>query len=241
MPRANATEIICIVDRSGSMDSIRDDVIGGFNAFLTEQKKVPGDATLTLMLFDDQFLVVHNGIDIQQVTPLDETTYVPRGRTALYDAIGRTINETEARLGKLPDADRPGKALVLILTDGHENSSQEFDKGRIQKVIKDHEAKGWEFIYLKAGLDTFEEARDIGISKSHYANVGATRVGTLSAFAGSNLMATAYRGGRGIRAMSVQSHVDQTQMLGDKAFGIDPAEIVISGTQAPDDSDDASG
>ena len=238
MPRDDLTEIIAIVDRSGSMDVLRDDAIGGFNAFLEEQKKVPGDATLTLMLFDDKFLVVHNGADIQQVPLLDETTFVPRGSTALHDAIGRTINETEARLGKMPDADRPGKVLVLILTDGHENSSKEFDKGRIQKVIKDHEAKGWEFIYLKAGPDSFEEARDIGISKGHYANVQATGRGTRSAFAGSNALAAAYRSGQDVRCMSLQSNVDQAQLIGDKAFGVEAPEIIISGTQAPDDSDD---
>ena len=239
MPRDDLTELICIVDRSGSMDSIRDDAIGGFNAFLEEQKKVPGDATLTLMLFDDQFLVAYNGVDIQAVPPLDETTFVPRGSTALHDAIGRTINEIEARLDKMPDADRPSKVLVLILTDGMENASKEFDKGRIQKVIKNHEAKGWEFIYLKAGPDSFEEAREIGISANRYANIQSSRRGVRSAFAASNVMAAAYREGADIQCMSMQSRVDSAQLLGDEAFGVKPAEIVIPGAKAPDDADDA--
>jgi len=238
MPKADLTELICIIDRSGSMDGIRDDAIGGFNAFLEEQKKVPGDATLTLMLFDDEFLVVHSGTDIQQVPPLDDTTYVPRGSTALYDAIGRTINETEARLGQMPDADRPGKALVLILTDGKENASKEFDKGRIQKVLKDHEAKGWEFIYLKAGPDAFDEASGIGISRQHYATVGPTGKGLRSGYAGSNAMATGYRSGKDIGCMSLQESVGQSQMLGDKAFGVDPAEFIVHPT--PPDEEDAS-
>ena len=192
------------------MDAIRDDAIGGFNSFLKEQQQVPGDANMTMMLFDDQFLMVHQGLPLKDVPELDKTTFVPRGGTALLDAIGRTLNETEARLAAMADADRPSKVLVLVLTDGMENQSKEFDKGRIQKMIKDHEAKGWEFMYLKAGPDTFDQARDIGFSTANYANVGASGNGLLSAYGGINARTCSYRAGgqSALLGESLQSSVN---------------------------------
>jgi hypothetical protein len=198
------------------MDTIRDDAIGGFNAFLEEQQQVPGEANLTMMLFDDQFLKVHEGTPIADVPKLDTTTFVPRGSTALLDAIGRTINETEARLDAMAEDDRPAKVLVMILTDGMENASQEFDKGRIQKVIKDHEAKGWEFMYLKAGADSFEEAGSIGIGSRNYANVGSSRKGMIGAYRAVSNMAARYRAGgqSAVVGMSLQADAnDNVQNL----------------------------
>jgi hypothetical protein len=192
------------------MDPIKDDAIGGFNSFLADQQKVPGDATLTMMLFDDQFMMVHEGLPLAEVPPLNATTFVPRGGTALNDAIGRTINEAEARIGKMDEADRPGKVLVMILTDGMENQSKEFDKGRIQKIIKDHEAKGWEFMYLKAGPDAFDEASAIGIGARNYANVSASAKGMQGAYGGVSNLVSAYRAGgqSAVQCMSLQENVD---------------------------------
>lgn len=208
--RDDLTEIVCILDRSGSMDEIKDDAIGGFNSFLEEQRKVPGEAGVTLMLFDNEFMMAYDGQALADVPALTETTYVPRGSTALYDAIGRTVNHVEARIRSMSEDDKPSKVLVVILTDGMENASKEFNKGRVQKIIKDHETKGWEFLYLKAGPDAFDEARMIGMSARNYANISASGAGLRAAYGGTSDIATAYRAGgqSAIKSMSLQASVD---------------------------------
>jgi uncharacterized protein YegL len=120
--KENLTELVFILDRSGSMGTMAKEAIGGFNAFLEEQKKLPGEAKLTLALFDHQYSLVCNGKDIKDVEPLDDKTYVPRGTTALLDAIGRTIDDVGSRLSATTEAERPSKILVAILTDGQENA-----------------------------------------------------------------------------------------------------------------------
>jgi uncharacterized protein YegL len=163
----NLTEIACVIDRSGSMESIRDDAIGGFNSFLDTQKKQPGDARLTLVLFDNEYLVPENGTPLARVKPLDATTYVPRGSTALYDAIGRTINEVGARLAATPEPDRPGKVIVAILTDGQENASTEFSRETIATMIgHQQKAYAWEFVFLAANQDAVTAAEAISIKKA---------------------------------------------------------------------------
>ncbi|MFM7540991.1 MAG: vWA domain-containing protein [Planctomycetota bacterium] len=158
------TEIACILDRSGSMESIREDAIGGFNAFLKTQREQSGQARLTLVLFDNEYEVPENGVPLARVKPLDSTTFVPRGATALYDAIGRTINEIGARLARLPEAERPAKVVVAILTDGQENSSKEFTREAIRSMIEHQRtAYSWEFVYLAANQDAVMAASDIAI------------------------------------------------------------------------------
>jgi hypothetical protein len=111
------SEIVCIIDRSGSMGSIRDDAIGGFNTFLAEQKKLPGEATLTYIQFDTEYEVVHENAPLNDVPPIDETVYVPRGSTALLDAVGRTIDATGKRLANMPEEHRPETVIVAILEE----------------------------------------------------------------------------------------------------------------------------
>lgn len=159
------TEIICIIDRSGSMESIRSDAIGGFNRFLKDQQMLPDNAQLTMVLFDDQYELIHNGIDIQKVQPLTNQTFVPRGMTALLDAIGRTINEVSARVSDQPLERHPEKVIVSILTDGQENASREFDLKTIKEMITKYTQNlHWDFIYLAANQDAFAESRQMGIS-----------------------------------------------------------------------------
>lgn len=160
------TEIVVILDRSGSMNSITDDAIGSFNAFLAEQQKLKGKALLTLILFDDKYDIVHNGIDIQDIKPLDKNTYVPRGMTALLDAIGKTINSVRERINNMPEDQRPEKVLVGILTDGHENASHEYNRNAIMKLI-DEKDEGWEFLYLAANQDAIREGSSIGIGMNN--------------------------------------------------------------------------
>ncbi len=122
--KKNLTEIAFILDRSGSMSSVAQAAIAGFNSFLHDQQAAPGQARLTVVLFDDEYLVPIQSLPVDEVIPLDHTTYVPRNSTALLSAIGRTIDELGARLANLPETARPGKVIVAILTDGLENASQ---------------------------------------------------------------------------------------------------------------------
>lgn len=176
-------EIICIIDRSGSMESIKNDSVGGFNAFLEEQKKVPGEATLTYVQFDTEYEVVHENTPLQDVKSIDDTVYVPRGATALLDAIGRTIDSTGKRLADMPEENRPEKVIVAILTDGEENSSRQYDLSKIKDMIGHQKEKySWEFIFLAANQDAFAEAQKIGIDIKDTFNFSATGKGVRKAY-----------------------------------------------------------
>jgi hypothetical protein len=167
MTNPNLTEIVCILDRSGSMDVIRDDAIGGFNAFLADQQRLPGEATLTLVLFNDGYQVVYQSVPIGKVKPLTKEDFVPGSMTALLDAVGRTIVSVGKRLTALPEEQRPGKVIVGILTDGQENASREYTRDQVFRMIRhQREVYGWEFAFMAAGQDAFEEAQAIGISKA---------------------------------------------------------------------------
>lgn len=161
----DTTEIICIIDRSGSMESIRSDAIGGFNRFLADQQAPEDPARLTMVLFDDQYEVVYDGTDIRDVKRLTNRTFVPRGSTALLDAIGKTLNTVSARFADMPANDRPEKVIVVILTDGQENASREFTLPVVRKMITTYTNDlKWDFIYLAANQDAFAESEKMGIA-----------------------------------------------------------------------------
>ena len=161
----DVTEIICVIDRSGSMESIRSDAIGGFNRFLADQQEPEDPARLTMVLFDDQYDITYNGADIHTVPLLTNKTFVPRGSTALLDAVGKTLNTVSARLAEIPADDRPEKVIVAILTDGHENASREFSLSVVREMISHYSTDlKWDFIYLAASQDAFSEAGQMGIS-----------------------------------------------------------------------------
>jgi uncharacterized protein YegL len=177
------TEIVCIIDRSGSMYAIKDDAIGGFNTFLKTQKELPGEATLTLVQFDTEYEMVHENSPLQDVPELNDSTFSPRGMTALHDAIGRTIDTVGKRLKNMPDENRPAKVIVSILTDGEENSSREFNLSTIKEMIEHQRSKySWEFIFLGANQDAFAEAGKIGINIHDTVNFAATGAGIRSAY-----------------------------------------------------------
>lgn len=177
-------EIIVIADRSGSMQSIKDDAIGGFNTFLQEQQKVEGEANLTLVLFDDQYEVPIESKPINEVAQLNEDTFVPRGMTALNDAIGKTIAKLREK--------NPKKAIVCIITDGMENCSREYtNAGSIKKLMEEVKDKGWEVIYLAANQDAFAEGGMRGIANNK--NFTADSVGVRSAYSDASLNTTSYR------------------------------------------------
>ena len=164
--REDYAHITVVLDRTGSMESIRDDTIGGFNAFLKKQKAEPGTATLTLVQFDtqDPYEVIHRFKPIEQVPDLNRETYVPRAATPLLDAIGRAINDIEQSLAELEEEDQPSKVVLAIVTDGHENSSREFRKDQIEKMVKEKtEKNAWQFVFLSADLAAICDARAVGI------------------------------------------------------------------------------
>lgn len=171
----NYTHISLVLDRSGSMESMRDDAIGGFNTFLKDQQAVPGTATLTLVQFDDRYEKQVDAAPLAGVKPLDATTFVPRGSTALLDAIGRTINETGARLATMPEAERPEKVLFVTLTDGMENASRVFSRSQIfDKITHQRDVYDWEFVFLAANQDAIEAGAAMGFA----ADASATYAGS---------------------------------------------------------------
>lgn len=178
-------EIYAVLDRSGSMGSIINDAIGGFNTFLKQQKEVKGKANLTIVLFDDVVETIVESKDIQQVEELTNKTYVPRGMTSLYDAIGRSLNELEAK--------NPDKAIVCILTDGEENSSKEFNSEKVKQKIKAAEERGWQVVYLGANQDAFAVGGSLGIAKGATRNFTANAAGVADAYVGMSMLSTSYR------------------------------------------------
>ncbi len=167
----NYAEIAFVLDRSGSMNICRDAAIEGFNRFLKEQQQVEGLAKLTLVLFDDEYLVPVNALPVAEVVPLDEETYVPRGSTALLDAIGRTIKELGTRLAALPESDRPAQVIVAILTDGEENSSHNYTWHQLAAAIKRQtEEYRWTFLFLGANQDAIATAAQMNIAAANAAS-----------------------------------------------------------------------
>jgi Mg-chelatase subunit ChlD len=196
MPNNDLTEIVCIVDKSGSMETIKTDAIGGFNQFLKEQKEIPSPASMTIVLFDTAYEFLVEGKDIQAVEPLNERIYTPGGGTALLDAVGITIDKVVERLTGIPDDQQPGKVLVAILTDGEENSSEKYKRQQIFDRIKKQTDAGWRFLFLAANQDAFAEAGSIGIAMDSTANFAATPDGILGAFVGASFASTCYRAGQ---------------------------------------------
>jgi len=193
MPKKDLTEIIVVLDRSGSMFSIKADMDGAFDSFVAEQRKLPGQATLTLVQFDDVCEQVYGSKPLSDVPPMALT---PRGSTALYDAIGKTISETGARLKGLPEAERPERVLFLVITDGHENASREYTQPRIAEMVKHQTDKySWCFVYLGANQDAVMTGKGIGIGIAE--NFAANSVGTKSLMANVSHSTRSYRGGKG--------------------------------------------
>lgn len=161
MPDPTRTEIAVILDRSGSMDSIRRDMEGGFRTFVKKQRKAAGTCVLSLYQFDDHYDVVFEERALDDVSGLD---LVPRGSTALFDALGNSIARIGERLRSKPDEQRPGTVIVMVITDGMENASHEYDAAAVRKLIARQERKyNWRFMFLGADAASVAEARDLGV------------------------------------------------------------------------------
>lgn len=163
MTNPNYTDISVLLDRSGSMHAIKTDTEGGFAAFIDEQKKTPGRCQVTLAQFDDQYEVVYSDQPLAAVPALDLR---PRGSTALLDAIGRLVSSTGERLAALPEGDRPGSVIVVIMTDGLENASREFTGPAVKSLIAEQSEKyGWTFVYLGANQDAIAVGESLGVNR----------------------------------------------------------------------------
>lgn len=187
------TQIVCILDRSGSMGSIIEDAIGGLNEFINQQKKLEDDATMSVVLFDDRYEILYDNIPIKEVKNFDKSTWYPRGTTALYDAIGKTVNDVKNTHSKLKEEEKPDKVLVCIVTDGMENASREYTCDNIKELISKSEKDGWSFIYLAANQDAFDVGTSFGISSGNTLDFTADGAGMENVSASLTNATTYYR------------------------------------------------
>lgn len=182
MPNESHAVLAVVLDESGSMASQKDFVTKGFNKFLEEQQGVEeGEATLVRTAFNHEYPPKTITESLDEASSLTEESYNPGGRTALFDAIGHTIDEIEDWMGNLPEGDQPDNVLVAIVTDGKENSSEEYGLDQVRGRIENKQDEGWEFMYIGAGLDDFSDPDEIGL-KQNRSQVRTNSTGYAQAF-----------------------------------------------------------
>ena len=173
-----ATELVFILDRSGSMAGLEPDTIGGFNAMIEKQKKEEGGCYVTTVLFDHEIETLHDRVALQSVEPMTDRDYYVRGCTALIDAIGMTVKRIEDIHRYARPEDVPTHTLFVITTDGLENASKEYTAARVKKMIEEKKKAGWEFLFIGANIDAVGTARDFGIDADRAVNYHADHKGT---------------------------------------------------------------
>jgi len=194
MANKNLTEMVFILDRSGSMAGLENDTIGGYNSLIEKQKKEQGEAVVTLVLFDDQYELVYDHADINKIKPLTNREYYARGMTALLDAVGKTITQVQNRHQTALENEIPNKTMVVIITDGYENASKEFNLNKIKQMIETQKKDcEWEFIFLGANIDAVSAAADIGISADRAVTYQPDEEGTRMNFDSLNSVAECVR------------------------------------------------
>jgi len=177
--KKNLTEIVFILDRSGSMAGLESDTIGGFNAMIEKQTATPGEALVSTVLFDSETAVIHDRVDLQKIAPMTERDYYVRGCTALLDAVGSAIHHIGNVHKYAREEDRPEKTLFVITTDGMENASHRYNYAKVKDMIKRQKEKyHWEFLFLGANIDAAREATRFGIDEDKAANYHADTHGT---------------------------------------------------------------
>ena len=177
------TEMVFILDRSGSMTGLEDDTIGGFNSMIEKQKKEPGEAFVSTVLFDHEIDVIHDRVRLAEIPELTENEYFTRGSTALLDAMGSAINHIIKVHKRMKPEDVPENVMFVIITDGMENSSREYSKRKVKEMVEKEKSKyGWEFLFIGANMDAISEAGGLGISANRAVNYHSDRGGTGAAF-----------------------------------------------------------
>ena len=177
--KKNLTELVFILDRSGSMAGLEPDTIGGFNAMIEKQKREQGEAIVSTVIFDNVSEVIHDRVPLEKIKPLTERDYYVRGCTALLDAVGGAIHHIGNVHKYAREEDRPEKTLFVITTDGMENASRKYSYSRLKEMIERQKEKyGWEFLFLGANIDAAKEAARFGITADRAANYHADSVGT---------------------------------------------------------------
>lgn len=172
------TELVFILDRSGSMGGLESDTIGGYNAVLAKHRAAEGRAFVNTVLFDDRVEVLHDRIDIANVADLTAKDYYVRGCTALLDAVGGAIRHTEKVQGYLPEGHKPGHTIFVITTDGLENASHKYSRAQVKEMIEGKQRAGWEFLFLGANMDAVAEAGSLGIAPDRAVTYLADAAGT---------------------------------------------------------------
>lgn len=172
------TEVVFILDRSGSMAGLEADTIGGFNSMIDKQKKEEGEALISTVLFDDRSEVLYDRVEVKKVEPMNDKQYYVRGCTALLDAIGGAIHHISNVHKYAREEDRPEKTLFIITTDGMENSSTTYNHDKVKKMVEKQKENGWEFIFLGANIDAIEVAGRFGISEDRAINYESDKKGT---------------------------------------------------------------
>ena len=192
------TELVFILDRSGSMAGLESDTIGGYNSLLTKQKQEEGECRLTTVLFDDEYQLLHDRVNLRDVAPITDQEYWVRGGTALLDAIGRTISRMAASQEHTLPHLRADRILFVITTDGMENSSREYSASNIRGMIEEKKKLGWEFLFLGANIDAVSTAARFGIQADRAANYHADSQGTQLNYEVLSAAVSCMRAGRNI-------------------------------------------
>ena len=202
--KKNLTEMVFILDRSGSMYNLTNDTIGGFNSMIENQKNEEGEAFVTTVLFDNCYEMLHDHVSIKDIQPITDKEYYARGTTALLDAVGKTINSIGNRLNNTPEDERPDKVIFAIITDGFENASIEFTKTTVKEMIEHQQDKySWVFMFIGANIDAVEEASSIGIRASYAKDYSSNSEGTGSVYATLDATMTCLRSVDSLAAQSV--------------------------------------
>lgn len=178
----NLTELVFILDRSGSMAGLEEDTIGGFNSMITKQKAEEGDCYVTTVLFDHELSTLHDRVPLEKIKPLTGNDYTVRGCTALIDAIGCTVNKISEIHKYVRPEDVPATTMFVITTDGLENASTEYSSDMVKKMIEDKKKLGWEFLFIGANIDAVETAKHFGIDRDRAVNYHADKKGTAVVF-----------------------------------------------------------
>ena len=194
--KKDLTELVLILDRSGSMRGLESDTVGGYNALLDKQRREAGEAIVTTVLFDDGYELLHDRVPLTDIADITTREYYVRGCTALLDAVGRTITKIENDQARTPESLRPEKTLFVITTDGLENASKEYRPEAVKAMIERCREKGWEFLFMGANMDAVKTAGSMGIAPECSANYHADPAGTAATFASVACAVSEMRSGR---------------------------------------------